>query len=398
MIRINSRYIKEYDNPIDTNRKDEIKEKLFSNHPMTAWTNIDTTISKEEIKKIKIIRDKIIKEKVDILIVIGIGGSFLGAKAIIDSLNPYFSSKKPEIIFAGTTLSGKYLENLLNYIEGKNVYVNVISKSGNTLETAITFDLIEDYMKKTYTNYKERIIVTTDKENNSLRKKAVVENYETLNVPQNIGGRFSCLSVVGLLPVAISGIDIDKLLDGARNATKYLDDAFIYANIRYNLEKENRVVELITIYEENLESFGSWISQLFGETQGKNGLGILPVTNVYTKNLHSIGQYLQEGRKICFETVLKILKSSSLQTKEKLSLQKLNNIVLEQVATAHKEGQTPSLIIEVDEMNEYTLGELIYFFFLTAAIGGYLLEINPFNQPGVERYKYLVNEELKNVR
>lgn len=391
MIRLNTKYIEEYNRKLDQSKVSSIKEKLTTNTPMCDWIDIDKTISRNELDKIKRIKNTILCDNPDIFIVIGIGGSFLGAKAIIDCISPYFNKNIPEVIFAGTTLSSKYLSDLLKYIKGKNIYINVISKSGNTLEVKTAFDLIEDYMKKTYSDYKKRIIVTTDKDTGSLRKRATYEGYETLEVPKNIGGRFSCLSAVGLLPAIVSGIDIDELLNGARNGKNYLDEAFKYASIRYNLEQDNKLVELITTYEENQESFGKWVSQLFAETQGKNKKGILPVPNVYTMNLHSLGQYLQEGTNIAFETVIKVNDEDNLQ-----DIHNLNNMVLEQVCIAHKEASTPSIIIEIDKMNEYTLGELIYFFYLTAAIGGYLLEINPFDQPGVERYKELVNNELKN--
>lgn len=398
MIKLNTNYIEKYNQNIDNAKISNIKEKLSSSYPMTDWINIDKTISEEELNNILKIKETILNDNPDIFIVIGIGGSFLGAKAIIDCLSPYFKKNKPEIIFAGTTLSSKYLSELLEYIKGKNIYVNVISKSGNTLEPKIAFDLIEDYLKKNYSDYQKRIIVTTDKEIGSLKEKANIEGYATLDVPKNIGGRFSCLSAVGLLPVAISGIDIKMLLNGARNGIEYLNEAFTYASIRYNIEKANRVVELITTYEENQESFGKWVSQLFGESQGKDKKGILPIPNIFTSNLHSLGQYLQEGRKIAFETVIKVNKSEDIKTiNYGSSLHNLNNMVVEKVCIAHEEGDTSSLIIEIDEMSEYTLGELIYFFYLTAAIGGYLLEINPFDQPGVERYKELVNRELKNL-
>ena len=394
MIKLNTDYINNYSNLKEEEKKD-IKEKLSPSFPMSAWLDIDKTISKEELDKILSLKEKIMATSPDIFLVVGIGGSFLGSKAIIDSLTPYFNKKKPEIIFAGTTLSSKYLSELLEYIKGKNIYVNVISKSGNTLEPSVAFELIEEYMKETFVDYQERIIVTTDKEKGSLRQKANALGYETLEVPRNIGGRFSCLSAVGLLPISISGIDIEKLLTGARNGINYLDEAFTYAKIRYELEKDSRFVELITVYEENLESFGKWVSQLFGESQGKNKLGILPVANIFTSNLHSLGQYLQEGRDIAFETVIKVNKSTALDISSKrMDLHCINNLVLDKVCIAHKEGNTPSLVIEIDEINEYTLGELIYFFFLTAAIGGYLLGLNPFDQPGVERYKELVNNEL----
>lgn len=397
MIKLNTSHIEKYNKKLDDTKVLSISEKLSQNYPMTDWIDIDKTITEEELCHIERIKKMILNDNPDIFIVIGIGGSFLGAKAIIDCLSPYFNKNKPEIIFAGTNLSSKYLSELLEYIKGKKVIVNVISKSGNTLEPKIAFDLIEDYMKKNYSDYKKRIIVTTDKTSGSLREKAIIEGYDSLDVPENIGGRFSCLSAVGLLPVAVSGIDIRKLLSGARNGKNYLKEAFTYATIRYNLENANRTVELITTYEENQESFGKWVSQLFGESQGKDEKGILPVPNIFTSNLHSLGQYLQEGRKIAFETVIKVAKSKDIKTiNYGSSLHAVNNMVIEKVCIAHEEGNTPSLVIEIDSMNAYTLGELIYFFYLTAAIGGYLLEINPFNQPGVERYKELVNSELQN--
>lgn len=396
MLHLNTKYCVPDQTKLLENSKKDWREKLNPAFPMSDWLDIDRTVTQEEINRIKALKEEMETNHADTLIVIGIGGSYLGAKAILDALNPYFQKPAIEVIFAGTSLSSEYLTSVQNLMNERNVYVNVISKSGNTLEPSIAFEIIEAKMKERYPDYQKRIVVTTDREKGSLLKHAQEEGYRLFEVPRNIGGRFSCLTVVGLLPVAIGGVDIDLLLKGARNGIHYLEDAFTYASLRYQQEQAHFPVELITFYEEKLESFGKWVGQLLGETQGKNKKGILPVPNFFTANLHSLGQYLQEGADIAFETVIKIENSENLwvPSKEK-DLHEINNLVVDQVAKAHQEGNTQTILIELDRLDAYTLGELIYFYFLAAAIGGYLLEINPFDQPGVERYKELVQQALQ---
>ena len=377
---------------------DKIKniKNIFNNGgEMLDWYNIDKCISENDLIKIKnVSRD--IKENCELFIVIGIGGSFLGAKAVINALSPYFRTKKPEIIFAGNSLSEDYLNELIIYMENKNTFVNVISKSGTTLEPSIAFDIIYRKMQEKY-NYDElrkRIIITTDPEKGFLRKLANDNNYPSFIVPEQIGGRYSVLTAVGLLPIAVAGIDIDKLLLGAKQVN--IDDAFEYAIIRDILYHQGKIVELFTFYEPKLEYFVEWLKQLFGETQGKNKKGIFPSSSNNTRDLHSLGQFYQEGNPIIFETIIGINKKGFLKSSlYDYSIEDINMIALKQVAYAHLEAGVESNIIMIDKLDEINLGMLIYYFEVAAATGAYLLEVNPFDQPGVVAYKKLIEKELK---
>lgn len=392
--------VKKYDtiSEIERERLRKVYEIMKKKESMLDWTDIKTCISKEELQKIIDVSKKI-RSFCDCFIVIGIGGSYLGSKAVIDALSPYFSKNKPEIIFAGHQLSASYLKELISYIKGKNVVINVISKSGGTLEPSIAFDELYSYMKENYSDYKKRVIVTTDQEKGKLRKFAEQEELSTFTIPKEIGGRYSVLSPVGLLPIAVAGIDIIKLLKGAKEEKDCFEDASRYALVRKHLEEEKRFIEAITIYEEKLISLAGWCQQLLAETQGKEGKGILPVINQNTTNLHSIGQYLQEGRNIVFETVLTVNDTEDIYLeKYHMTMNELNNLVAEQVSIAHKLGNTPSIKISLEELSPTEIGKLIYFYEMAAAIGGYLLDINPFDQPGVEDYKKLVNEELDKIK
>lgn len=393
-------HIKEYnlETPEENRRLEEIKQTMNKKESFLDWLDVETCISFEERKKISLLSEEIRKEA-DVFVVIGIGGSYLGSRAVIEALSPYFKKNNLEIIFAGQNLSASYLKELLAYLENKNVFVNVISKSGGTLEPSIAFDTIYKYMQENFTDYKRRVIVTTDKEKGKLKEFATKENLQTFVVPDNIGGRYSVLSAVGLLPISVSGISIDELLEGARSERNCFEEASRYALIRKHLEEAGRVVEAITIYEPKLASLSDWSQQLFAETQGKNNKGILPITNLNTSNLHSIGQYLQEGTKVVFETVWKIQETNDLELDNyNISLNNLNNLVADQVALAHAQGDTPSIIVTLKELTAYEIGKFIYFLETAAAIGGYLLEIDPFNQPGVEAYKKLVNKELEQYK
>ena len=368
---------------------EKIYDTLNKKEEMLDWLDIDTCISKEELEKVKNIANDI-KEKADVFIVIGIGGSFLGAKAIIDALSPYFdNNSNPELIFLGNNLSSEYLTEVMKHIENKNVYVNVISKSGNTLEPSLAFDIIYNYLKENDKNYKDKIIVTTDKESGKLRQLVNEKHLTSLEIPINISGRFSCLTSVGLLPCAVKNINIDELLAGANDAKKYLDIASEYALLRYKMEQEGFLVEAFTYCEPKLEYFGRWFQQLFGESQGKNKKGIFPTCNLNSTNLHALEQYFQDGRDILFETILMINKFDNPYQE----ITDLNNFVMDKVCLAHKSGNTPDTIIELDRLTPYTLGELIYFFELSCAIGGFMMNINPFDQPGVEKYKSLIREK-----
>ncbi len=392
MIYLNTQYAKEYDviSQAESHKLESIKKLLEAKENMLDWLDVETCISVEEIKKIQNLA-LTIKSKYQILLIIGIGGSYLGSKAIIDIFKPYFNKTKPEIIFIGHHLSEKYLQETLEYIKGKEVYTCVISKSGNTLEPTLVFDTIYDYLKKTYNDYHQRILVITNSETGKLRELGTKENFDSLSIPDNIGGRYSILTSAGLLPIAVAGIDIEELIEGAHSVRNCYQAASRFALIRHHLENDNKTVEAITFYEDNLSSFAAWYQQLFAETQGKDGKGILPIINQNTTNLHSLGQYFQEGRKQVFETVIRI------QTKDKginPIISKINETITFKVAEAHYEGNTPSIILSVDKLDTNTAGQLIYFLELSAAIGGYLLDINPFDQPGVERYKTLLSENL----
>lgn len=371
-----------------------IKETLRKKESMLDWYDFETTVTSEELAKIKKYAD-FVNNHYDVMIVIGIGGSYLGAKAMIDMFKPYFKETKVEIIYAGCDLSSAYLLELLDYIKDKNVCVNVISKSGTTLEPSIAFDLILKSLKERYDDISDRLFITTDGKTGLLRQLATKNNYKTLIVPDNIGGRYSCMTAVGLLPMAVSGIDIDKLIDGYRNAKTLEEDAYRYAVIRDIMYNQGKMIEAYTVYEPKLYYFTEWLKQLFAETQGKEHKGILPISIVNSRDLHSLGQYLQEGKRIIFETVIGIENSVDIATNYKYSLNEINQKALENVCIAHNKGGSNSLVIRMDELNEENIGSLIYFFFVSAAVGGYLLGINPFDQPGVQEYKNLLYKSLE---
>ncbi len=373
----------------------KIKNTLNNGGEMLDWYDINKCISPDEVIKIKNI-SKEIRKNCELFIVIGIGGSFLGAKAVITALKPYFKKEKPEIIFAGNSLSESYLTELISYMDDKETIINVISKSGTTLEPSIAFDIIYEKMKNKYTDdeLKKRIIITTDPEKGILRKLADNNNYQSFIVPTQIGGRYSVLTAVGLLPIAVSGIDIDKLLLGIKKVNK--DLAFKYATIRDSLYHQGKLVELFTFYEPKLEYFVEWLKQLFGETQGKNKKGILPSSSNNTRDLHSLGQFYQDGTPIIFETIIGIDKKGNLKNNlYKYPVEDINMIALKQVAYAHFEAGVESNVIMIDDLDEFHIGMLIYFFEIAAAAGGYLLDVNPFDQPGVTAYKKLIEKELK---
>ena len=366
-----------------------IRKKLEKKESMLDWYDIDTTIKKAEFDKI-IKVSNYVRKNTEIFLVIGIGGSYLGSKAIIDMFKPYFKKDKVEIIFAGFSLSSIYLKELLDYIKDKEVIVNVISKSGTTLETSITFNAVYELMKEKYskTLLQKRIIITTDKKRGKLRELVNKNHFISFKVPENIGGRFSVFTAVGLLPIAVANINITRLLEGVRRGKNDIDKCFIYAIIRDILYKNGKKIESFTVYEPKLYYLTEWIKQLFGETQGKENKGLFPVSVVNSRDLHSLGQYYQQGDPIIFETVINVVNNKDIKIKNK-SLNKINNIATLKVAEAHA-PHTPSNIICMDYLNEENIGELMYFFMVSASIGAYLLNVNPFNQPGVENYKKLL--------
>ena len=373
----------------------------------TGWLNLPINFDRNEIEKIKEISRKIINES-DIFIVIGIGGSYLGARACIEALSSRFN-KNLQVYFAGNNISAKYLSDIINLIGDKDVSINVISKSGTTTEPAIAFRFFKNYMEKRYgrDEASKRIYVTTDKEKGALKRLAKEKNYESFIIPDDIGGRFSVLTAVGLLPISVCGIDIDEMLRGAQNAYEeykrfdLLDnDCYRYAVIRNILYKKNKTVEILVNYEPSLMYLAEWWKQLFGESEGKENKGLLPDSLLYTTDLHSLGQYVQEGLRNIFETVINVLESGNKLIIEKdeanvdglnyiagLDMNYVNQKAMEGTLKAHVDGGVPNIIINVPKMDAYNLGNLIYFFEKACAISGYLLSVNPFDQPGVEVYK-----------
>ena len=389
-------YVKKEDK-VEYLEKARVIKTRFIEGDLKYWNKLESFISSQELKKIVNMTDYI-RSNCNVFLVIGIGGSYMGSKAIIEALSPMYDRKSPEIIFMGTNLCSEEYSEILEYIKDKEVIVNVISKSGTTLEPSIAFSLVMDLMNEKYKEdeLKDRIIVTTDPESGDLRELADMKGYVTFTVPKLIGGRFSCLTPVGLLPIAVSGINIIKLIEGARLSYERVDRAIEYAVIRDIMYKKGKIVESFTVYNPKLYYFTEWLKQLFAETQGKDNKGILPISCVNTRDLHSLGQFLQEGHDIIFETVIGIDKDKMVTLdKYDMELNSLNKIALDKVGLAHSNGNTPTNIITIDEKNEGTMGELIHFFILAAIVGALLIDVNPFDQPGVQEYKKLINEELE---
>jgi glucose-6-phosphate isomerase len=374
------------------NQKNQMIE-AFNQCDSIGWIDIP---DEELIQKI-MDTASMIKENFDCFVVIGIGGSFLGSYAFDKIFQNYFDSKDFEIIYAGTTLSSKYLDELLEYLKDKNFVVNVISKSGTTMETTITYQLLKDLLKRKYADdYKKHIIVTTDKEKGSLREEVNENGYISFEIPEDIGGRYSFITPAHLLPLALH-YDLNEIIKGYNRGKRLLDEAYEYAVIRHLMFDSGKVVENFCLYEENMAFFGEWLKQLFGETEGKNRLGILPMSTIHTRDLHSLGQFIQEGNKILFETFIKIEESNHYIPYQTQSLHDVNNIVEDSVVKAHYSGGVPCIEFTLDEMNEETLSSFIYFFQLAAAFSGLLFHVNPFNQPGVEVYKNEVRNSLEEI-
>lgn len=396
--RYTSKFISEGDKVKFQRQRKKIINELI-NGELSYLNDINSYVSRNELNDI-IKTSKYIQNNCDVFIVIGIGGSYMGSKAIIEALLPTFNRKKPEIIFIGTDLSSDYYKEVIDYIKDKEVIVNVISKSGNTLEPNIAFEIIDYIMQGKYTPevLKERVIVTTDKKNGSLRKIAIENDYKSFTIPEMIGGRFSVFTPVGLLPLAVAGIDILELLEGFIEGQNYIDESVEYAITREILFKKGKQVEAFTVYNPKLYYFTEWLKQLFAETQGKSSKGILPISNINTRDLHSMGQFLQEGNAIVFETVIEIDKAQTIMImKYNKTLNEINKIAREKVCVAHYKDKTPSNIITIEILNERSIGELIKFFITAAIAGAILINVNPFDQPGVEKYKILVNEALNNT-
>ena len=374
------------------NKKKDVISK-FSSSNMIGWTRELDQETIAEIKK----TGSYIKNNFDLLVVIGIGGSFLGSYAFDKMFRKYFNDDKFEIIYAGTTLSSKYLDELVNYLKDKNFCINVISKSGTTMETTITYKILKDVLKRKYDSeeLKKHIIITTDKESGKLRQEVNKKGYKSFIIPNDIGGRYSFITPAHLLPLSIN-YDIDKIVKGYFHGKRLIDSAYLYAATRYLLFKHGKFIENFSVDEENISYFCEWLKQLFGETEGKNGKGIYPSSTIYTRDLHSLGQFIQDGNKILFETFLRVKDNNNYIEYDNRNLNEINNVVIDSVIRAHSTGNVPCLEIEMDELNTENIASLIYFFQLAAAFSGYLFEINPFNQPGVEIYKEEVRKSLAN--
>jgi glucose-6-phosphate isomerase len=386
-----------------------LDEKTGLGNDYLGWVDLPNTIEPELIDDIQETAKKI-RQKSNVLVVIGIGGSYLGAKAAVEYMKPYFQKRKSmEIIFAGQNLSSTYLYELLEYLRNKNFTVNVISKSGTTTEPAVVFRSIKKLMEEKYSKeeIKERIIATTDAQKGALRTLANQEGYKTFVVPDDIGGRFSVLTPVGLLPIAAAGINIKQMLRGAKAAKRsykvkniYKNDVHMYVALRNLLYRKGFALELMVNNEPRLNFFAEWWKQLFGESEGKDQRGLFISSASFTTDLHSLGQFIQEGKKVLFETVVNIeeprkdviigkdaLNLDQLNYLENKTIDYVNKQALKGTMLAHLDGGTPNMVLTIPKVDAYSFGYLVYFFELAVGVSGYVLDVNPFNQPGVESYK-----------
>ncbi|MDT9756618.1 MULTISPECIES: glucose-6-phosphate isomerase [Heyndrickxia] len=392
-----------------------LHEKTGVGNDFTGWLTLPKDYDKEEFARIQKAAAKIQNDS-DVLLVIGIGGSYLGARAAIEMLNHSFMNvlpkekrKNPQIFFVGNSISSTYMKDLMDVLDGKDFSINVISKSGTTTEPAIAFRifnklLIEKYGEK---EAKGRVYATTDRAKGALKTLADAEGYETFVIPDDVGGRYSVLTPVGLLPIAVSGVDIQAMMDGAAKAVDDFSNpevaeniAYQYAAVRNILYRKGKTIEMLINYEPGLQYFSEWWKQLFGESEGKDQKGIYPSSANFSTDLHSLGQYVQEGRRDLFETVVKVE-----QAREELTIEKeendldglnylagrtvdfVNNKAFEGTLLAHTDGGVPNLVVSIPKTDAYTFGYLVYFFEKACAVSGYLNGVNPFDQPGVEAYK-----------
>ena len=421
-VEVSTKNILEYKEEVENIHKD-LHRRANDESDFVGWLELPTNYDKKEFSRIKKAAKKIKKES-DILVVIGIGGSYLGARAVIESLTSSFYNmltdkqrKYPQILYVGNNLSPNYLNELIEYIGNKDFSVNVISKSGTTTEPAVAFRIFREMLENKYgiDEARSRIYATTDKEKGALKTLADNEGYEKFVVPDNIGGRYSVLTAVGLLPIATAGINIDKLMEGAKIAQdKYNDsnlkynDCYKYAVVRNILYKLYKNTEILVNYEPKMHYFTEWWKQLFGESEGKDQKGILPTGVDFTTDLHSMGQYIQEGRRNLFETVISIETSDTditinsdddnldgLNYLAGKGLDFVNKKAMEGTIKAHVSGDVPNIEIKIDKLDEVNIGELIYFFEKACAVSGMILGVNPFNQPGVEKYKTNMFKLLK---
>ena len=421
---VNDKYLKDYicENDIKPmwekakSAYEMLKNKSGKGNKFLGWAELPLNYDKAEFIRIKKAAEKI-KKNSEILIVIGIGGSYLGARAAIEFIHsPLYNNLKkdtPDIYFTGNSISTDNFHDILALCENKDFSINVISKSGTTTEPAIAFRILRQLLEKKYSKdgAKERIFVTTDKNEtkSKIKELANINGYETFVVPDDVGGRYSVLTAVGLLPIAVSGADIDAIMDGAKQAMqKYYsadfscgNDCLKYAvlrNVLYQVKGKN--IEILATYEPALTMMNEWWKQLYGESEGKDKKGIFPASVVFSTDLHSLGQYIQDGERILFETVINIknqknkimipedaAKIDGLDFVDNVSLDKVNYKAFLGTILAHTDGGTPNIVIDIDDRSEKTFGELVYFFELACGVSGYMLEVNPFDQPGVEAYK-----------
>lgn len=391
-----------------------VHEKSGAGNDFLGWVNLPTDYDKAEFARIKEAGKRIAANS-NLLVVIGIGGSYLGSRAALHFLQHSFAELLPkdqkpvQVVFAGNQMSSTYMQELLSILDQHEVSVNVISKSGTTTEPALAFRFLQEYLVKRYGQQEasQRIYATTDKAKGALRSLADEFHYETFVIPDDVGGRFSVLTPVGLLPLAAAGVDLDALMEGARQAQSELaspdvlkNPAYTYAALRTILREKGKSIEMLISYEPGLHYVSEWWKQLFGESEGKDHKGLFPASADFSTDLHSLGQYVQDGARIMFETVLKVktprqslrIKSLSgdpdgLNYLSGRMMQEVNDTALEATMLAHTEGGVPNIILEMEDMSEKTLGYLFYFFEKAVAISGYLLGVNPFDQPGVEAYK-----------
>lgn len=391
---------------------DSLEAKSGAGNDFLGWMDLPVDYDKEEFARIKAAAAKI-KQDSEVLIVIGIGGSYLGARAVIEAIKStlYNSLKKdtPDIYFVGNSISPTYLSEVVSLVEGRDFSVNIISKSGTTTEPALAFRVFRDLLVERYgeDGAKDRIYATTDKAKGTLKELSDKKGYQTFVVPDDIGGRFSVLTAVGLLPIACAGCDIDALMQGAAAAReKYAvcdvktNDCYKYAALRNILYRKGKSVEMLISYEPSFAMMNEWYKQLFGESEGKDNKGLYPSSAVFSTDLHSLGQFIQDGSRVMFETVLQFEKPQKefflkddptnvdgLNFLSGQNMSIVNRKAFEGTVIAHTEGGVPNIVLEAPELNEYELGFIIYFFEKACAVSGYLLGVNPFDQPGVESYK-----------
>ena len=405
----------EYMSKLALEAKDLLVSKEGAGNDFLGWIDLPVDYDKEEFARIKEAAKKIQGDS-EVLLVIGIGGSYLGARAAIEFLRHSFYNvvpkevrKTPEIYFVGNSISSTYMKHLIDVVGDRDFSINMISKSGTTTEPAIAFRVFKELLEKKYGKEEaaKRIYATTDKARGALKNRATEEGYETFVVPDDVGGRFSVLTAVGLLPIAVSGADIDQLMAGAQaareeamNAPFADNEAVKYAAIRNILHRKGKAVEVLANYEPSLHYVSEWWKQLYGESEGKDGKGIFPASVDLTTDLHSMGQFIQDGSRIMYETVMNVetSKEEILMKEEPVDLDGLNYLAGKSVdfinksamngtMLAHTDGNVPNLVINIPEVNEFYLGQLFYFFEFGCGVSGYILGVNPFDQPGVESYK-----------